>query len=554
MTEEYSGAVVVFVPDLPEDLVVPGGLPVDDLHVTMVYLTDDHTTLTLEHYRAIYLVMHDLAVMVEAPVTGVHTLGDGDPAATVLLLDSPELQELRPVLKAALQEAGVPVPEDTYPEFLPHITVGYGTPLEDAERLVGQRVTLGAMAAWYGANKVKVYAPERETKMAQTWSGVLTRLGTPTGDGRIIAPNALTSRDLPLPLMYQRTSDGGHMGSVVVGVIEELDFEPDMVIGRGVLLDSVPETAEVMELIRAGVTGPSVDLDDLEYVMIDDETLVITQARVAGATLVSIPAFAEVSITLGGDSRPMSDEEARTIGEALFASAGYTVPALAGDDPRSTLPSLEWFAKPPFTGLTPLTVTPEGRVYGHVAGWETCHVGLPGCVTAPSSPSGYSYFLTGEQRMASGEVLPVGTLTVGGGHASPELGFQAAVAHYDDVGAAVARVNAGEDEYGIWVAGWLLPWASDEQRAQFVSSPVSGDWRRIGGALELIAVCSVNTPGFPVPRTRARVGFRLGAQRTLQMALCQPVAGDVPADLGIVVKTTDDQGRARWAWSSRKGR
>jgi hypothetical protein len=93
------------------------------------------------------------------------------------------------------------------------------------------------------------------------------------------------------------------------------------------------------------------------------------------------------------------------------------------------------------------------------------------------------------------------------------VAFKAAQAHYDDLDAAVARVVAGEDEFGIWVAGWMLPGAAPARVEQFMASPVSGDWRRIGGSLELIAVCSVNAPGFPVPR--ARVSFANGSQRSL---------------------------------------
>jgi hypothetical protein len=34
---------------------------------------------------------------------------------------------------------------------------------------------------------------------------------------------------------------------------------------------------------------------------------------------------------------------------------------------------------------------------------------------------------------------------------------------------------------------------------------LSGDWRRIGGNLELVAALAVNVPGFPVPRPRGLV-------------------------------------------------
>lgn len=396
--------------------------------------------------------------------------------------------------------------------------------------------------------------------MTRTWSAVLARLGVPTGDKRIIAPGALTTRPLPLPLMWQRVSGSGHGGAVTVGAIETLtiDNESGMVTATGRFLpvrgaeDAARQTeagvtgpsvdlfddvdiVEVQTLIEAGVMGPDLldNMDDIEYAMDDDGMIVITRARIAGATLVQIPAFAGVSID-------MVDSE----------DAGVYVPLLASASPGA-LPPVEWFLRPDLDRLTPLTISDTGRVFGHIAGWETCHVGLPGCVTAPSSPSGYSYFHVAEQATQDGPVLPVGTLVAGPRHADPQAAFQAASQHYDDPMAAVARVVAGEDDYGIWVAGWMLPGATEQAKEVFRSSPVSGDWRRVGGALELIAVCSVNAPGFPVPR--ARVAFSLEQQRTLIASTGMvPVSGE-PAEPGIPAEDDAKTARAKWSWVLSEG-
>jgi hypothetical protein len=400
---------------------------------------------------------------------------------------------------------------------------------------------------------------------------VLARIGTPTGDKRIIAPGALTSRDLPLPLMWQRVSGDGHGGAVTVGAIETLviDNESGMVTGTGSFLP-VRGAAEAQAQTEAGVTGPSVDLfddidieevqtliesrvvgpdltdnmDDIEYAVQDDGMIVITRARIAGATLVQIPAFAGVSIDLV-DEPEVGTEVAPLTSAELFASAATVV-----------RPPLEWFKAPDLDRVTPLTVSDTGRVFGHIAPWDQCHVGLPGCVTPPSSVSGYSYFHQGEQTCQDGTVLPVGTLTVGGGHADAQMAWRPAQEHYDNVGAAVAKVIAGEDEFGIWVAGWMLPQATQAQVDAFRASPVSGDWRRIGGALEMIAVCSVNSAGFPVPR--ARVAFSGGHQRTLVGSFgVTPVSGsyeDARASEGFVRTQDAETARARWAWATTKGR
>jgi hypothetical protein len=370
----------------------------------------------------------------------------------------------------------------------------------------------------------------------------LARIGVPTGDGRLLAEGGGSSRDLPLPISWQEKSGDGHAGSQVVARMESLQIADGMVTATGTMLASAPD--KVIEELEAGVIGPSVDLDDIEYVSDEDGNATITQWRVAGATLVAIPAFAGVSFTLDPEAaEPMGQPEAdaqvpyEDEYDAFYASAAAP----------EVLPPAEWFTAPDVDRVTPLTVTDTGRVFGHIAPWGECHVGLPGCVTAPSSPTSYSYFHVGTQRTAEGALLPVGTLTVGGGHADASKGFRAAMEHYDDVGAAVARVVAGEDEHGIWVAGWLLPGTDPVRREQFMSSPVSGDWRSIGGALEMIAVCSVNTPGFPVPR--ARVSFALGVQRSLIGTF-----GIRPVAEAALVADTAAQARAKWAWLNSKGK
>jgi hypothetical protein len=61
-------------------------------------------------------------------------------------------------------------------------------------------------------------------------------------------------------------------------------------------------------------------------------------------------------------------------------------------------------------------------------------------------------------------------------------------------------VAVGEDAHGIWVAGALRPDVTADKVRALRASPLSGDWRRIGNNLELVAALAVNTPGFPIPR------------------------------------------------------
>jgi hypothetical protein len=374
--------------------------------------------------------------------------------------------------------------------------------------------------------------------MGRRFTSVIGRLGIPTGDGRIISPGGLTSRDLPLPLSWQRESGDGHGGSVVVARMESMEFHQDMVIATGHMLD-VPGAWEAEELIDAGVIGPSMDLDDITYVVDEDDRIIITSARVAGATLVSIPAFAEVSITL--DPLPAPVQERVEAEEDMAWSADWSLRA-SGDVSRETsLPPLEYFARP--DTVAPVTVQGD-RVSGYVATWNTCHIGLPGCTTAPSSRTQYAHFLRQQQPTSTGESIPVGVLTVGGGHADPSLGVVPAMQHYDDVGSAVARVFAGEDEHGIWVAGWVPPYADAAKVQQLADLDVSGDWRSVGGSLELVAVCAVNTPGFPVLR---KVHFSLGrGGQTTLIGQFKVEPGSVEGDVSRETSARASWARARW--------
>ena len=157
--------------------------------------------------------------------------------------------------------------------------------------------------------------------------------------------------------------------------------------------------------------------------------------------------------------------------------------------------------------MTPLTIEPNGRVYGHVASWQGSHIGRLGKVRPPKSKSGYKYFRHGVVETDDGDHVPVGQITLVGGHAELEAGVQAAVAHYDDTRSAIMDVTVGEDRKGIWVAGALRPGVDDLQIRAMKASGVSGDWRPIDNTLELVAICAVNVPGFPIPRALAASGL-----------------------------------------------
>lgn len=201
---------------------------------------------------------------------------------------------------------------------------------------------------------------------------------------------------------------------------------------------------------------------------------------------------------------------------------------------ESELPPKSWFENPRLTQPTGITITDEGRIYGHIAAWGVCHIGIPGvCTVAPKSATSYAFYRTGLVNTQGG-MVEVGQITMDTGHAGRTLRSKAAAGHYDHTGYVVADVAAGEDEHGIWFAGALREGVSPKKVAELQAGSLSGDWREIRGNLELVAALVVNVPGFPIPRTS--IAASAGHQTSLVAAgIVSPVAPlmDVKFDLTI---------------------
>ncbi len=348
-----------------------------------------------------------------------------------------------------------------------------------------------------------------------------------SGDGRKFNSESISVRELPLPLLWQIKTGEGHMGSVVVGRIDHMERIENGIGNAYGVFDNGPYGREAERLVRNGfIRGVSADLDQFEAKEVDTENaedgdevskqkLTINHARVMAATIVAKPAFQECSIIIddSNDGFPISQEEdvipedgiyeetvdTFTPAEALTAS-GFLA------SPIPVTPPEQWFHNPGLTKPTPITVEPDGRIYGHIAAWHVNHIGMPRSTRPPRSKSKYAYFHTGVCRTDSGKDMPVGQLTLAGGHADLHANAAQAAKHYDDTASAIADVHAGEDDYGIWVAGSVRPDATEMDIRKLRASAPSGDWRPINGSLELVAVCQVNVPGFPIARALVASG------------------------------------------------
>jgi hypothetical protein len=384
------------------------------------------------------------------------------------------------------------------------------------------------------AHQFTAVAVEPETAVEHQFmpfEGIAVYEGIPTGDGRFIEPNALRWEDvLPVPLQYSPTG-GGHDDVLDVGWVDEFTrtgneirmkgrYDLTTEVGReaarladqmdgtegltphvSIVMDemsfAIKVRAEVLEAMNEelqalmdGEVPPEPKPDENGYVTVyeqndGDEIMSVSDAQIRAVTQVSTAAFKDAKVKITGE--PYSETE------ALVASAAPLKPPAA------------WFEDPNLTGPTKVRYTEDGRIFGHLAAWSSCHIGYDECTAPPMSATDYMYFRTGTLLTKEGTEVPVGVITMGTTHANPRWSAAAAQAHYENTGSVVADINIGHDNYGIWVAGALRPGVTEEQKRALRAAPLSGDWRMLQGTRELIGALAVNTPGFPIPETQGYV-------------------------------------------------
>lgn len=363
----------------------------------------------------------------------------------------------------------------------------------------------------------------------EPWEGILGIEGSDTEDGRIIELNEIGHRELPVPFHVQTQIQPGHDTAECCGRIEsivripmssferrdEFDLsetrESAIVIwGEGTLDGSEhADNAKRMLENGAGVSldglrysGNLWDKEDLSPVDITDADLseVLNKVEsgeylrgisgdIAGVTVVGIPAYKEAKVLVAS-------------AQLRFGSARVLVASAAPVKPPKA-----WFEDPQFTELTPLTITKEGRVYGHLADWDGCHVGFQGvCVPPFRSDSDYAYFNCTTYETAEGDEATIGKIMfsmTGAGHAPDHLSYMEAQKYYDDATKVAAFVHAGADRFGTYLVGALRPGLSEIEVQHIRSHAPSGDWRPIRPHdynSELLAALCVPIGGFPIAR------------------------------------------------------
>lgn len=430
------------------------------------------------------------------------------------------------------------------------------------------------------------------------WSGCIGVEGELTGDGRSFAVGALRWPDPdelaaePLPYRYVSEDIGGHDNAVSVGTIDEIvrtDDGSGMILGAGTIDLEAPYGFEAFQAAASKrQNGVSMDLDDVtaelrvaaelledpeiapEPTLNDDGSITVAtispdmevqhtlSARIRAVTQVAIPAFFNAKINVDEADAGLSEDEDENPDVIVSTNAtdlaDLPVEDVSKDPARNAraqrdaasltasappmLPPKAWFADPKLQGPTALTITKEGRIYGHLATWGSCHLSHMAsgrCVTPYASASGYAWFHTGAIETAEGDILAIGRITLGTGHAVDGLSPMDTLAHYDNTGTAVADVRMYEDSHGIAYAGALRPGLTPLKLRQLRASPLSADWRRVGANMELVAALAVNVPGYGIPRTRMHADT-LGLTSLVAAGILLPIA-DTKRDDGIQIDT-----------------
>jgi 2'-5' RNA ligase len=323
--QEHTGGMVALVPADPQQLVVvDGGEPADELHLTLAYLGDDVTAWTPDQTQAVLDAAAKIAADVGAPIEARamgHTTfnpdggddGSREPCAVYTIGDSAQIMPLHTDVVQALT-AALPDLHPQHTPFLPHITAGYQM---DASALTYAgpvtfdrlRVALAGDVTDYPLGTSETSKEDTVTAAATTEAPeitgppvdgeiplrfpVLVLEGFETSDGRFLEAGSLTHRALPIPLLALPESAHGGDEPGPAGVVGRIDTltrtpGPDVISPRtgepfpeGTFVWSgtgaMSATARVGEydvadmFRRRFLRGVSVDLAGMDYDIIGGE-------------------------------------------------------------------------------------------------------------------------------------------------------------------------------------------------------------------------------------------------------------------------------------------
>lgn len=151
---DYSDGCMIALyppPDLAEKLAVDGGLPPDEMHVTICYL-GDAADIDGDVLREVTAELAERQP-ITAQLAGHARFTGGEQDVIVALIDSPDVEDLRRDTLDALYERGIQPPRDH--GYTSHCTVTYLDPDDEAplDRLDARPVEFTTLAAVHGTDR-----------------------------------------------------------------------------------------------------------------------------------------------------------------------------------------------------------------------------------------------------------------------------------------------------------------------------------------------------------------------------------------------------------------
>jgi 2'-5' RNA ligase len=169
-----DGMIALYPPlDVAQSIAVDGGLPPEEMHVTVAYLGDT-ADIDVDVLREVVAQLAERQPFT-VQFAGHARFTGGDKDVIVVLADSPDLEDLRRDTLDALRERGIEVPRDH--GYTAHCTITYLDPDDEAPltRLDAQSVEFTTLAAVHGTDRTDftlehpIAAPTREA-FAAGWA------------------------------------------------------------------------------------------------------------------------------------------------------------------------------------------------------------------------------------------------------------------------------------------------------------------------------------------------------------------------------------------------
>lgn len=173
----HDGVMVALVPADPEPLAIdhPEALPADDLHVTLCYFGKVQDLSNADKVKILtttQAICNDIGKSFSTSADGVVVMGENDDGvpATALLVQSDEIVNLYNALSDALGY------QSKFPSFIPHMTTGYGVPIESAQALVGDEIYFDKVIVKFGEQVQEVPLSRPMVAAPEPTANVLDRV------------------------------------------------------------------------------------------------------------------------------------------------------------------------------------------------------------------------------------------------------------------------------------------------------------------------------------------------------------------------------------------